>query len=303
MKPATTYTSPASNPDSGLFFGTFPQKTPHTDFSETISVSTSRPCSNIYTFTGKERDEETGYGYFGARYMDHELMTMWLSVDPLSDKYPSLSPYNYCAWNPIRLVDLDGMKFDTISQLEANKLKRQVVLNMCKGDVASSIYQSEYRATLNEIAILEKSEQMYSIQRRPGDFPVNGKSSAGYTYYDVNTDAVRVIYNGELGTLAHELKHAFQFEIGNISFDGSGKSGGLLHDFYDEREAYNRGSAMGKPAMSDESIQKIYTLPMTNTTVESKNSRRESIIGLLNNRKNIYRRDGVTYKAGVRVSK
>ncbi|MBP5562909.1 MAG: RHS repeat-associated core domain-containing protein [Bacteroidales bacterium] len=62
-------------------------------------------------FTGKERDEETGYGYFGARYMDHELMTMWLSVDPMADKYPSLSPYNYCAWNPIRLTDPDG---DTI---------------------------------------------------------------------------------------------------------------------------------------------------------------------------------------------
>ncbi len=28
-----------------------------------------------FVFTGKERDEETGYGYFGARYMDHELMT------------------------------------------------------------------------------------------------------------------------------------------------------------------------------------------------------------------------------------
>ena len=57
---------------------------------------------------GKERDEETGYGYFGARYMDHELMTMWLSVDPLADKYPSLSPYAYCAWNPVKLVDPDG---------------------------------------------------------------------------------------------------------------------------------------------------------------------------------------------------
>ena len=34
-----------------------------------------------FTFTGKERDEETGHGYFSARYMDHELMTMWLSVD------------------------------------------------------------------------------------------------------------------------------------------------------------------------------------------------------------------------------
>ena len=60
------------------------------------------------SFTGKEKDEETGYGYFGARYMDHELMTMWLSVDPMADKYPSLSPYNYCAWNPVKLVDPDG---------------------------------------------------------------------------------------------------------------------------------------------------------------------------------------------------
>ena len=62
------------------------------------------PCVS----TGKERDEETGYGYFGARYMDHELMTMWLSVDPMSDKYPSISPYAYCAWNPVKLVDPDG---------------------------------------------------------------------------------------------------------------------------------------------------------------------------------------------------
>ena len=64
--------------------------------------------SERFTFTGKERDEETGYGYFGARYMDHELMSMWLSVDPMADKYPSISPYAYCAWNPIVLIDPDG---------------------------------------------------------------------------------------------------------------------------------------------------------------------------------------------------
>ena len=68
--------------------------------------------SERFTFTGKERDEETGYGYFGARYMDHELMTMWLSVDPMSDKYPSISPYAYCAWNPVKLVDPDGREVD-----------------------------------------------------------------------------------------------------------------------------------------------------------------------------------------------
>ena len=65
-----------------------------------------------FVFTGKERDEETGYGYFGARYMDHELMTMWLSVDPMADKYLSISPYAYCAWNPVKLVDPAGKEVD-----------------------------------------------------------------------------------------------------------------------------------------------------------------------------------------------
>ena len=72
------------------------------------NIQGSTGHSERFTFTGKEKDAETGYGYFGARYMDHELMTMWLSVDPLADKYPSISPYAYCAWSPIRLVDPDG---------------------------------------------------------------------------------------------------------------------------------------------------------------------------------------------------
>ena len=58
--------------------------------------------------TGKEKDSETGYYYFGARYYNADL-SLWLSVDPMSDKYPSLSPYNYCAWNPMKIVDPDGM--------------------------------------------------------------------------------------------------------------------------------------------------------------------------------------------------
>ena len=61
-----------------------------------------------YTFTGKEKDSETGYCYFGARYYDSDLSGLFLSVDPMSDKYPSISPYAYCAWNPVKLVDPDG---------------------------------------------------------------------------------------------------------------------------------------------------------------------------------------------------
>ncbi|MCI7555814.1 MAG: hypothetical protein MST03_03345 [Bacteroidales bacterium] len=33
---------------------------------------------------------------------------MWMSVDPLSDKYPGNTPYLYCNGNPIILVDPDG---------------------------------------------------------------------------------------------------------------------------------------------------------------------------------------------------
>ena len=47
------------------------------------------------SFTGKERDTETGYSYFGARYYDSDLSGLFLSVDPMSDKYPSISPYAY----------------------------------------------------------------------------------------------------------------------------------------------------------------------------------------------------------------
>ncbi len=68
-----------------------------------------------YTFSGKEKDAETGYGYFGARYYDSGL-SIWLSVDPMSDKYPSMSPYNYCANNPVILVDPDGRDIINVSE-------------------------------------------------------------------------------------------------------------------------------------------------------------------------------------------
>ena len=84
-----------------------------------------------YTFSGKERDmemrsiredlkkisttEQTGLSYFGARYYDAGL-SIWLSVDPMSDKYPSLSAYNYCAWNPVMLVDPDGREIETTEE-------------------------------------------------------------------------------------------------------------------------------------------------------------------------------------------
>jgi RHS repeat-associated protein len=66
------------------------------------------PRLGQYRFNGKEKDYESGLHYYGARYYWSELLTGWLSVDPMMDKYPGISPYNYCMWNPVKLVDPDG---------------------------------------------------------------------------------------------------------------------------------------------------------------------------------------------------
>ena len=60
-----------------------------------------------YKFTGKERDAESGYDYFGARFLAHQL-GIWTSPDPLVDKYIYATPYIYCNGNPIKYVDPDG---------------------------------------------------------------------------------------------------------------------------------------------------------------------------------------------------
>ena len=59
-----------------------------------------------YSFNAKELDEETGMYYFEARYYRAPTFT---SRDPLFEKYFWMSPYAYCANNPVKYVDPTGM--------------------------------------------------------------------------------------------------------------------------------------------------------------------------------------------------
>lgn len=61
-----------------------------------------------YKFTEKERDTETVYDYFGARYYE-SFIGRWVQVDPLADLSPDVSPYVYCFNNPVNITDPDGM--------------------------------------------------------------------------------------------------------------------------------------------------------------------------------------------------
>ena len=58
-----------------------------------------------YSFNAKELDEETGMYYYEARYYKPPVFT---SRDPMFEKYFWMSPYAYCANNPMKYVDLDG---------------------------------------------------------------------------------------------------------------------------------------------------------------------------------------------------
>jgi RHS repeat-associated protein len=61
-----------------------------------------------YRYTGKERDDETGLYYYGARYYASWL-GRWLSADP-SGAVDGLNLYGFVKGNPVRLVDPDGMQ-------------------------------------------------------------------------------------------------------------------------------------------------------------------------------------------------
>jgi RHS repeat-associated protein len=77
----------------------------------TTSYRAGRSATEVsqkrYRYCGKERDEETGLYYYGMRYYA-AWICRFISVDPLQHKYPNLSPYAYCANNPIRYIDPDG---------------------------------------------------------------------------------------------------------------------------------------------------------------------------------------------------
>ena len=59
-----------------------------------------------YRYTGKERDEETGFNYHRARYYSAWLGT-WVSCDPLS-LVDGVNLYRYVGRNPIVMADEDG---------------------------------------------------------------------------------------------------------------------------------------------------------------------------------------------------
>ena len=73
-----------------------------------------------YRYTGKERDEESGLYYHGARYYAPWL-ARWVSCDP-SGLLDGVNPCTYVKCNPIRLGDPSGRNsFEDLAQFIRNQ--------------------------------------------------------------------------------------------------------------------------------------------------------------------------------------
>jgi len=89
-----------------------------------------------YRFNGKERDEETGLYYYGARYYA-SWMCRWISTDP-AGTVDGLNLYQYVKSNPIKYKDENGeVSKNTILGGAGEQLTEEILKN--EGNIVASI--------------------------------------------------------------------------------------------------------------------------------------------------------------------
>ncbi|UKK50758.1 RHS repeat-associated core domain-containing protein [Prevotella sp. E13-17] len=156
-------------------------KTEHLDeyypFGATY-VQESAPNNRRYKYNGKELDRMHGLNLldYGARWYD-PLLGRFTTMDPLCEKYFSISPYAYCANNPVNYVDPDGRKVygDSISQENirntlTDEESKYVEFNadgLLDYDLLSQY--SGTSANMEALKLLAKSDVVYSFESRAYD--------------------------------------------------------------------------------------------------------------------------------------
>ncbi|MDE6266718.1 MAG: hypothetical protein K2M07_05145 [Muribaculaceae bacterium] len=274
-----------------------------------------------FTYSDNERLHTFGQNQydFHARRLISSLLR-FDKPDPLMEKYPWLSPYTFCGGNPIMYTDHDGLKFteraeevvteyenlvnSKIESAEKDLAKQQSRLENAKNEkqkrkIEKKIakindVKNEMKAILNELSVLRESDQSYDIaQYVPVVNEYVPTDITGKTEFE-NGVVVMTIPNNEISLLAHELKHAYQFETGKMNF-------GVRLDFTDitdEIEAHERGSYFGqnKNGYRDKKYEKYSkTENSLDTYYHGIDVKPEVLEHLSINRKIIFRWRGKTY--------
>ncbi len=168
----------------------------------------------------------------------------------MADKYPGISPYSYCMWNPIKLIDPDGR--DTAF---AGAAERALYLNY-REKVFSD---DKYKQVQNELIQLEQSSEVFCV--RMGENISSSNGGGNFTYntstgqFDINIDDDGIWTDIE--KLSHELKHADQYLNRKLTLliDTKGYATFYNYSVDDELEAYNRQGMFGNTWTSEEVYQ------------------------------------------------
>jgi hypothetical protein len=123
----------------------------------------------------------------------------WFNVDPLADKYPSLSPYNFVANNPILYVDPDGREiwiaFDVTNKDGSTTVQKvqysggKLYGTDGKEYIGGNAFATKVQGHLNQLAkdnvdlkgrlsTLEGSKNIHTIQMTDGPDDGNSNSSS-----------------------------------------------------------------------------------------------------------------------------
>jgi len=133
-----------------------------------VYETSSTELDNRYSFTNKERDEESDLMYFEARYLDTDT-ARFMSMDPWEGDYTdpqSLNKYAYARNNPVRYIDPLGLW-----NSESGEVERGDTLNGITNQI-NEIYETSY--TYNEIAKLNEVDDPNVINVGQVIMPNNG---------------------------------------------------------------------------------------------------------------------------------
>lgn len=132
----------------------------YTPFGEGVyEYSRNSTFDSWYRFNGKELDDETGNQYYGARYYDPKI-SVWLSVDPLAHKFPSLTPYHFVHNNPIHIVDPNGEEGIVVSgQPGHHKNKKHFLINGLEKAEAAMNHRQDKNEQVTWIIYNDGSEE------------------------------------------------------------------------------------------------------------------------------------------------
>ena len=150
-----------------------------------------------YKYNGKELDTKKGLNWYDyrARHYDAAL-GRFTTNDPLAEKYYSMSPYTYCADNPVKFIDPNGMEYapgDLFKTKRAAAKDWGMYYNgasiIRKREMGSSIYEVKQKGKLKGYSYSAANEGEHSVSI---SLPPNGERFVGSIHSHGDADAEHI---------------------------------------------------------------------------------------------------------------